>query len=368
MDLQRQHQLQSQLRHLSDEARLNQEKLRRFQAFELALLGRTGIDELTRTLLDECRQRFGITHVTLSLHDPRHDFRQSLLREGSDLLHNPWLRFDIEPEQLEVLYPEKPYRPRLQPFRYREFGHLFPGARGHDRPRSMALLPLVRRGELFGSLNLGSPDDQRYHDSHRTDFLGHFAAIVSSCFENELNHERLRHMTLTDPLTGVTNRRYFDRRLPEEVARATRHRDPLSLMFLDLDRFKQVNDNHGHQAGDQLLREAAGIMTDQLRVGDTLARYGGEEFVALLPRGGQQDAQAVAERIRSRIERHRFACGNGIELQVTVSIGISVYRPDERQVDIRMVAEALVADADTAVYLAKEGGRNRIVVAEIESS
>jgi len=136
-------------------------------------------------------------------------------------------------------------------------------------------------------------------------------------------------------------------------------------MFLDLDHFKQVNDNHGHQIGDHLLRDAAGIIADQLRSGDTLARYGGEEFVALLPREGRADAEAVAERIRGRIERHSFEYGDGLQLQVTCSIGISIYLPGARDRDVASIAEGLVADADTAVYLAKDAGRNRVVLAEV---
>lgn len=364
MDLQRLHDLQQQLRHQTAEARINQEKLRRFQSFELDLLGRSGLPALFGALLDEGRNRFGLSHVTLALHDPEHEYRRNLLRDAPELLATPRLQLREDFSPVNDLHASRPFRPRLLEFRYRDHGHLFPGVRGHDRPRSLALLPLVRRGELFGSMNLGSPDDQRYLESYGTDFLGHFAAIVSSCLENELNHERLRHLALTDTLTGVSNRRFFDQRLPAEVAATSRHREPLSLMFMDLDHFKRVNDEHGHQIGDYLLRDAAGLISSQLRLGDTLTRYGGEEFVALLPRVDRNEAQIVAERIRRCIEEYPFDYGDAHRLRITCSIGLTTFHPAKRYDDIPAVADALLRVADTAVYQAKSEGRNRVVVVE----
>jgi len=366
MDLDRVHQLQQQLRHQTAEARVNQEKMRRFQALELELLGRNGLPELFSALLEEGRNRFGLSHVTLVVHDPDHEYRRNLLRDAPHMLGMPRLQLIEDFSKIEALYDLRPYQPRLTDFRYRDHGHLFPGARGHDRPRSLALLPLVRRGELFGSMNLGSPDDRRYVESYGTEFLGHFAAIVSSCLENELNHERLRHLTLTDTLTGVSNRRFFDQRVLEEVAAACRHGDTLSMMFMDLDHFKQVNDNHGHQVGDYLLRDAAGIIGDQLRLGDTLSRFGGEEFVALLPRVDRDEASVVSERIRSSLEEYPFHYGEDHQLHITCSIGLTTFRPAGRYKDIPAIAERLLSVADSAVYKAKDKGRNRVVFLDPE--
>jgi two-component system, cell cycle response regulator len=115
-----------------------------------------------------------------------------------------------------------------------------------------------------------------------TNFIEWLAAVASVCLENVANNERLKHIGLTDALTGVHNRRYFDQRLREEVDRALRKGQPLSCLLVDVDHFKHVNDKHGHLIGDAVLREVAEQIKDQLRLSDAMARYGGEEFAVLL--------------------------------------------------------------------------------------
>jgi diguanylate cyclase (GGDEF)-like protein len=166
--------------------------------------------------------------------------------------------------------------------------------------------------------------------------------------------------TITDPLMEIYNRRYLDRRLEEEFARARRYGFPLSLLLLDIDHFKKVNDDHGHPAGDLVLKGIGEILKKSVRNVDVAARYGGEEMVILLPH--TRDAQAVilAERIRRKIEDFPFPAdapsGSGIPLRCTVSIGIAGTTPECAK------AGQLLEMADTAMYRAKQDGRNRTVV------
>jgi diguanylate cyclase (GGDEF)-like protein len=169
----------------------------------------------------------------------------------------------------------------------------------------------------------------------------------------------LERETATDPLTGVRNRRYLDRRLSEEVASARRYSLPLSVLMLDIDHFKQINDTHGHQAGDQVLVTLGKIVSDELRKADILARYGGEEFLVIAPHTPLSGATIVAERVRKRIESHDFSLpgepsGTG-RINVTVSIGVASLG---NGVDSR---ENLVHAADENLYRAKEEGRNQII-------
>ncbi|MDD2310574.1 MAG: GGDEF domain-containing protein [Desulfuromonadaceae bacterium] len=163
----------------------------------------------------------------------------------------------------------------------------------------------------------------------------------------------LEHETVTDPLLGIFNRRFLDRRIQEEVLRAQRHRLDLSLLMVDIDNFKQVNDTWGHQAGDLVLQHLSQLLEMDLRQTDILARFGGEEFVILLPHTPEQDAFKLAEKLRRAVEQtplHRIP-----ELRVTISIGTSSLLPDGDD------AHSLLERADKSMYRAKREGRNRVV-------
>ena len=171
----------------------------------------------------------------------------------------------------------------------------------------------------------------------------------------------LERETFTDPLTGVFNRRYLDRRLTEEFATASRYGLPLSVLLLDLDHFKQINDEHGHQIGDQVLIAAGKIIASELRASDILARYGGEEFLVIAPHTALLKAAEQAERLRKRIEDHDFRLqtesGKVVRLRLTISIGVASYGDGIDNVD------RLVHAADENLYRAKREGRNRVVAA-----
>jgi diguanylate cyclase (GGDEF)-like protein len=191
--------------------------------------------------------------------------------------------------------------------------------------------------------------------------------MVGICLENVTNSERLKHLGLTDSLTGVHNRRYFDQRLQEEVSRAQRQSLPLSCLFLDVDHFKRVNDQYGHQTGDCVLREVAWRIKGQLRSIDVLGRYGGEEFAVLLAQTDIDSALAIAERIRHSIAEQRFK-GEGDEtLAVTLSVGVAPLHGCNRAQNAEALAQQLVARADQALYRAKQGGRNRVMSVTSES-
>jgi two-component system cell cycle response regulator len=188
--------------------------------------------------------------------------------------------------------------------------------------------------------------------------------------ELHVTRKKLEEQSITDALTGLRNRRFFDERLHEEFGRAQRYSDPVSLIMLDLDHFKRVNDRFGHQTGDLVLRESAGLLRGSLRDPDIPARYGGEEFAVILPKTHVQGALAVAERvwraIGNKVFRHSVGDGPGsappVELRVTVSIGIAFF-PSK---DIT-TADLLVKFADEALYQAKNSGRNSICLYQAQA-
>jgi diguanylate cyclase (GGDEF)-like protein len=172
--------------------------------------------------------------------------------------------------------------------------------------------------------------------------------------------ERMWREANCDALTGAFKKRYFMEQLETEFAYHFRHLQDLSLMFFDIDHFKKLNDNYGHLAGDQALREFAGIVAEMLRTEDLFARYGGEEFVILLRDTNAENSFLIAERVRRKIEQNRFMW-EGERLPVTTSVGVSTLHqqnyPDP---------QALVQAADEFLYRAKRGGRNRTESALME--
>ena len=169
----------------------------------------------------------------------------------------------------------------------------------------------------------------------------------------------LEHETLTDPLTGVYNRRFMEQRLAEEISKARRYCFQLSILLFDLDHFKRVNDEHGHQAGDRMLVEICSLVNEQLRDSDLLSRYGGEEFLVIAPNTGPAEAALLAERLRACIETdvflkdHEELTVQG--LPITISIGIANFDDNSDN------ADTLIGNADRNLYRAKHEGRNRVV-------
>lgn len=168
---------------------------------------------------------------------------------------------------------------------------------------------------------------------------------------------RLVNMVLTDALTGCVNRRGFDQALTREVARAVRARRDLALLALDLDHFKDVNDTHGHPAGDMVLREVGALLMHAARAGDVVARTGGEEFCFVLPDTSVAGAHQLASRLCQSLRSHAFAVRGGA-VRLTVSIGIVA--PDDLEGPVLEAAELLKARADEALYFAKRAGRDRV--------
>jgi len=184
---------------------------------------------------------------------------------------------------------------------------------------------------------------------------GGYLAIYRDIDESKRLREELERQASTDPLTGVLNRRRFMDRAVEEFQRARRYGCVFSLLLLDVDHFKSVNDRHGHAAGDEVLRCIAAVCTEVIRDMDFLGRIGGEEFAFVCPETGSKGAVTAAERIRSAVAATCIDVPSG-ELKVTVSIGLAEIQPAHVTVD------NLLADADAALYEAKDAGRDRVAV------
>ena len=198
-----------------------------------------------------------------------------------------------------------------------------------------------------------------------TYILGFATILVTSVgfllLHKERSEEAAQKLALTDPLTGAFNRRTFLEFADKEIARTRREKGALSLVMLDLDLFKEINDRYGHLAGDEVLKGVVKTVLTCLRKEDLLVRYGGEEFCILLPSVASDRATAMAERTREVVEKAKFA-HNGRSLQVTVSIGVAGLSNRSNE-----GVETLVSRADEALYAAKKAGRNRVVTLKHDS-
>jgi len=175
--------------------------------------------------------------------------------------------------------------------------------------------------------------------------------------DNALLLKRADTLSVTDDLTHLYNSRYLNLVLRRETKRTSRSGRPLSLLFIDLDGFKAVNDTHGHLFGSRALVEAAAVIRRCARETDVVSRFGGDEFALVLPDTGGEGAFAVGERIRERIAAHRFLAGDGLDIHLTVSVGVATLP------DVAASAEELVQAADKAMYLVKDSGKNGIQAA-----
>lgn len=223
--------------------------------------------------------------------------------------------------------------------------------------RALASVPLIFEGDVVGVMNALFTQPHRFEDEEMR-LLGALADTAALAVHNAAMHARITQLAVTDELTGLANRRRFMELVRQEVQRARRYQRSLTLLMIDLDRLKQINDQNGHAAGDAMLRGVAEAMRHNTRATDYVARLGGDEFAVLLPETGRDEALVIAERIRASVEKFS-ANVNGALIRSTVSIGLVCRQPGE-------VGDlpGFIHLADDALYHSKTAGRNQVTVVE----
>lgn len=343
---------------LLDEATTNERLLKKTQQRELELLKAGELPQLFEVICNRLAVSYGLELVTLVLWDPNHEIQHLLLGAQVRLEAYPRVIFVDEIAGLTRWF-QPGRQPALGPYRAELHRSLF---RDAAALRSVALIPLWQQEQLRGCLCFGSQDAQRFTQHLGTDFLAHIGVITSFAIDNAVNRARLVRSGLTDFLTGWHNRRYLHERLKEELSRAQRAHSTMACVLLDLDHFKTINDTYGHLAGDLALQAAAERINQQIRGSDAAARFGGDEFVVLARDVSAEQVGILAERMRIAVSETPLRLQEGIEHQLTVSIGVAVMQMTGVKVDIKAAADQLLAEADAALYRAKQQGRDRVEV------
>lgn len=219
---------------------------------------------------------------------------------------------------------------------------------------SIVCVPLRYRSQTLGVIQLINSLEQHSFCEKDLQILSTIADFTAIAIENARLLAQVNRLIITDALTGLHNDRHFHELLGYEFERARRYQTELSMVFIDLDHFKQVNDTFGHLTGSQLLREVGQVIRENSRQVDHAARYGGDEFVILLPATGKAGAFAMASNLRDKLREHNFRSDDGHPIKVTASFGIATYPQDAS------TKEELVHQADLAMYTVKNSSRDGV--------
>jgi len=225
-------------------------------------------------------------------------------------------------------------------------------------PQSIVCVPVKSHDTVFGVIQLIDSIDGSILDAADEKILTAIADFAGVAISNARALEKIQQLVITDDLTGLFNSRYFFEQIEYEVERAKRYSSPLSLVFLDLDHFKNVNDTYGHLTGSRLLAEVGSVVAEQIRKTDKAARYGGDEFVIILPHTEKSGAFTLAMKLHNELNKKAFYGNDGNLLTVSGSFGVASFPEDAHN------SAELISRADEAMYLVKNSGRNGVRAAE----
>jgi diguanylate cyclase (GGDEF)-like protein len=326
---------------------LEQQRARQLQAINAIAQQTTAVldlEELMRRVCQLIQDAFRVSHVSL------------FLREDHDLVlraHHGMLTPNIA-EGGRFAATQEPWASILADSRTSMERDLAsaPGKKFFAESASRMCIPLVSFGQTLGVLALESDKTDAFRDGDQQS-LESVADICATAIQNAHYVDRVKQLAYLDGLTGIFNRRFFELRIMEEIERARRGGLGMAVIMADIDQFKRLNDEFGHVLGDEVLRQVSSMFHQQLRKIDVVCRYGGEEFGILLTQVNWEQALAVAEKLRKMVEGWQFP---GVPRTVTISAGAAAF-PEHGK-----TRDELVKAADSALYAAKQAGRNRVCV------
>ncbi|MFY9167473.1 MAG: sensor domain-containing diguanylate cyclase [Desulfomonilia bacterium] len=309
---------ESEIRGLLSRVRENEETARKFFEVEASVLSILDFEGFFHKLLSAIMNTFSVGYVWVTLVDTGRAIRIIKAHAASAIPENQ-LKI-IDRHAFSLVVPECD-RPVLGNTDLGRFAELVPeGLRKSFN--SIAVVPISLDGETAGSLNFADISAERFSPDSDTSLLEQLGLVVSICLSNVAAHEEIKALAFQDPLTGLLNRRAMERALSREMGRARRYEGRLSVVFIDLDDFKKVNDTLGHDNGDELLTYAAAIMRRMVRQTDLVSRFAGDEFVIILPETSPQEAEHLIHRMQEYFKAHPLTLA-GTPVPVSFSYGIA---------------------------------------------
>lgn len=306
------------LKSIFERLKTNEEIARRFHTVETKILSILNFVDLFETLLTSIMKEFKVPYVWLSL--IKNSELTSLLQsqESSDILKE---RLNLINRNTFIKLVGNNSKPILANKNLKPYFKFLPKTRKY-LIKSIAVVPIFLDGEIVGSLNQADISPSRFQPDLDTSLLEHLAVKVSLCLSNVAAHEKLRLLANRDPLTGLFNRRVMEDILKREFARAIRYKKSLSVIFIDLDDFKNVNDTYGHDQGDDLLKYVAEQLIKMSREIDVVARFAGDEFVVILPETSSENAENLMSRFVLYLSKHPLKKGK-ISIAAAISFGVA---------------------------------------------
>jgi diguanylate cyclase (GGDEF)-like protein len=225
------------------------------------------------------------------------------------------------------------------------------------QPTSIITLPIMSKGSVLGLIAFFKEKNESIFTIEQFRLLETFSDYLAIAVENARNYKSVQELTVTDDLTKLYNSRYLHLILERELARGERYKESLSVVFIDIDNFKKVNDLHGHMAGSQLLKEFGEFFLSVVRLSDVAIRYGGDEFVLVLPKTTKKEALLFVERARENLHSHVFLKQKHLNIKATASFGIATFPEDGKTID------QIISAADKAMYIVKKGDKDGVYAA-----
>lgn len=320
----------------------------RFQKVESRILSVLNFKDFFEILLTEIMDTFKMPYVWITLIEDSEATKVILKSsDGSPIIQE---RVNIIPETLFNGLVGKGLAPVLVNDELKPYFKMLPENRKYFI-KSMAIAPITLDGKIIGSLNQGDSDKGRFDPEFDTSLLAQLAVKVSLCLSNVTAHEKLKFLAFHDPLTELLNRRVMESVLKREFYRSKRYSSTLSVIFIDLDDFKEVNDKYGHEAGDRMLKYVAEKLVDMTRETDIVARFAGDEFVVILPETGVKKSNKMLKRIQTFFKDNPMEY-LGQQVPVAISFGAA-----STQDDSMINPEVLLKKADQILYKVKSANK-----------